>query len=353
MVSSKRWQTSVGIWAFGIAPTRFMPGGYHPEVARKSVVERVKWAVDGLGPLMDAYEFHYGGEITEENAPQIQQVLGRDHHIACICYGLVPNPRFQLGGLSNPDPALRREAIDHMKRGIDLAAGLGAKYIYWPGNEGYNYPFQRDYGRTWGHFLAGIQEAVEHANQRGVTFLLEHKNSEPAMRILMRTIGMTVYIIKKLAEMGTDTSRVKVNMDWQHLIMNGEPLGEYAGFLLHEGLLGHQHANSGWGSFDDDNMVGAQLIEQQVDLLRELLKGGYDGYMGFDLYPYTEDPVEAVRRSVLQMEYMLAVAERMNDAELEAAKARADAVGAYKVFWQALGLDADFERQVYAKYSRR
>ena len=46
-------------------------------------------------------------------------------------------------------------------------------------------------------------------------------------------------------------------MDWQHLIMNGENLAEYAAMLAAEGLLGHQHANSGWGTFDDDNMVGA------------------------------------------------------------------------------------------------
>ena len=46
-------------------------------------------------------------------------------------------------------------------------------------------------------------------------------------------------------------------MDWQHLIMNREHLPEYAALLAAEGLLGHQHANSGWGDFDDDNMVGA------------------------------------------------------------------------------------------------
>lgn len=351
-VSRKRWKTSVGIWAFGPAVTRFVPGGYKPELRSRDVPERLKWAVEGLGPLVDGYEFHYETEIDEDNAAKIQEILGKDHQVAMVCYGLVPNARFQYGALANPDPARRREAVEHLKRGIDLAASLGADFIYWPGNEGYNYPFQRDYAKTWGHFIEGIQEAVEHANRRGVTFLLEHKNSEPAMRILMRNIGMTLFIIKKLAEMGTDVSRVKINMDWQHLIMNGEPLGEYAALLLAEGLLGHQHANSGWGSFDDDNMVGTQFIEQQIDLLRELLKGGYEGYIGFDLYPYTEDPIAAVRQSVIQLEFMLAIAERMDDEALEAAKAQADAVGAYRAFWRAFGLDEEFERQVVAKYSR-
>ncbi len=349
-----RWKTSVGIWAFGPAGTRFMPGGYHPEQVGVPTEERVKYAVEGLGNLMDGYEFHYGTEITEENLPKIQAALGKEHDIYCICYGLVPNPRYKLGSLINPDAARRAEAVAHMKAGIDMAAAVGANYIYWPGNEGYNYPMQRDYATTWGWFIDGIQQAVEHANSKGVNFFLEHKNSEPAMAILMRNIGMKLHIIHKLRELGTDVSRVKVNMDWQHLIMNGEPLGEYAGMLLAEGLLGHQHGNSGWGSFDDDNMVGTQFIEQQVDLARELVKGNYQGRIGFDLYPYTEDAVEAVRRSVIHWEYMLEVANRtLADETMQAAQSKADAIGAYRSFWKALGLTPEFEKSVEAKYAKK
>lgn len=124
-VSRKRWKTSVGIWAFGPAVTRFVPGGYKPELRSRDVPERLKWAVEGLGPLVDGYEFHYETEIDEDNAAKIQEILGRDHQVAMVCYGLVPNPRFQYGALANPDPARRREAVEHLKRGIDLAASLG------------------------------------------------------------------------------------------------------------------------------------------------------------------------------------------------------------------------------------
>ncbi len=351
-----RLKTSVGIWAFGPAATRFVPGGYHPEAAGQCVEDRVRLAVEGLGPLVDGYEFHYPGEINEENVGRIQEILGREHDIYAICYGLVPNPRFALGSLINPGENLRREAVQSIKRGIDLAAATGAKYIFWPGNEGYNYPFQRDYATTWEWFLSGIQECVEYANERKVTFLLEHKNSEPAMRILMRDVGMAIFIIHKLAQRGVDVSRVKVNMDWQHLIMNGEPLAEYAGLLAKEGLLGHQHANSGWGSFDDDNMVGATFFMHTLDLAKELQRSGYGQQgerLGFDLFPYTEDPVEAVKRSILHWEFIAEVARKIDDAELQEAKNRADAVAAYRAVFRALGLDQNFEREVYKKYSAR
>ena len=42
-------QTSLGIWAFGTMATRFVPGGYKPELAGETTVQRVRRAVDGLG----------------------------------------------------------------------------------------------------------------------------------------------------------------------------------------------------------------------------------------------------------------------------------------------------------------
>src|SRR3712207_7587055 len=76
------------------------------------------------------------------------------------------------------------------------------------------------------------------------------------MNVLMRNIGMTLFTIQKVNSLGVDTQNLLVNMDWQHLIMNGENLAEYADLLASENKLGHQHGNDGWGSFDDDNVVG-------------------------------------------------------------------------------------------------
>ena len=90
-------------------------------------------------------------------------------------------------------------------------------------------------------------------------------------------------------------------MDWQHLLMNGESLAEYAAMLSAEGLLGHQHANSGWGTFDDDNMVGATAFMETLELALELRRAGYGENgerLGFDLYPYSEDAVGLLRSVV-------------------------------------------------------
>jgi xylose isomerase len=333
-------KTSLGIWAFGSLATRFVPGGYQPEHADETTADRVRRAVEGLGDLIDGYEFHYPQELSEENLDEVREALG-GHDVYCIATGLHLDPRFGRGGLTSPDPETREEARRRTRAAADFAGSLGAHFIVWPGIEGYNYPFQTPYGESWAWLVDGIAEAAERCAEHGVKLFLEHKNSEPAMKIFMRNIGMTLHVIHKLRERGI--TNVQVNMDWQHLIMNGENLAEYAAMLDAEGLLGHQHANSGWGVFDDDNMVGATAFMETLELAVELRRARYGDNgerLGFDLYPYTEDQVEAVRRSVLQWRFIDSVAARIDDAALREAQQAKDAVRAYELVYAALGADA-------------
>jgi xylose isomerase len=330
-------KTSLGIWAFGPMVTRFVPGGYKPELAGETTVQRVRRAVDGLGDLIDGYEFHYPQELSEENLDEVRDALD-GHDVYCIATGLHLDPMFGKGGLVSPDARVRAEALRRTVAAADFAGELGAHFIVWPGIEGYNYPFQAPYRESWAWLVEGVGQAAERCAAHGVKLFLEHKNSEPAMSILMRNVGMTLHVIHKLRAQGIDN--VQVNMDWQHLIMNGENLAEYAALLAAEGLLGHQHANSGWGTFDDDNMVGATRFMETLELAVELRRAGYGERgerLGLDLYPYTEDAVEATRRSILQWRFIDSVAERLDGDELRAAQASKDAVRAYELVYRALG----------------
>lgn len=345
-----RLKNSIGIWAFGSNATRFMPGGYHVDAGEEDVVERTKRAVNGLGDLVDSYEFHYPGEINEANLEKIKRALGKAE-IYAIPLGVFSDPQFGLGSFINPDPAQRARTIAICKGAIDICQAEKAKFLVWPGGEGYNYPFQTDYDAAWKWFLGGLQEVVEYANSKKVPVLLEHKNSEPAMKILMRDMGMSMYVVHKLKDMGTDVSNVKLNMDWQHLIMNGENLAEYASTLAREGLLGHQHANSGWGTFDDDNIVGALRFMETLELAVELQRVGYGAHgerMGYDLFPYTEDQVEAVKMSVLAWEFIDALAAAIDQKALAEARSRKDAMAAYRLVFGVLGMSDGFIKQVYA-----
>ena len=142
--------------------------------------------------------------------------------------------------------------------------------IFWPGIEGYNYPFQTPYATAWEWFIDGIGRGrARRCAKHGVKLFLEHKNSEPAMKILMRNIGMTLHVIHTLRAQGID------EREGEHGLAapdheRRERSAEYAALLAAEGLLGHQHANSGWGTFDDDNMVGATAFMETLELAVEL-----------------------------------------------------------------------------------
>ena len=355
-------KNSVGVWAFGPAVTRFVPPGYHPEAAAEPMVDKTLRVAEGLSDLLDGLEYHYPGEVNEDNVEENLSVL-HDHgmDLPVVAAGLHTDPTYSLGAFINPDDSLRRGGIDTLKRGVDLCGQVGASFIIWPGAEGYNYTFQRPYAQAWRAFVEGVAEVTDHANERSVKVFLEHKNSEPAMKILMQNIGMTLFTIQKVNALGVDTQNLLVNMDWQHLIMNGESLAEYADLLASEHKLGHQHGNDGWGTFDDDNVVGTSFFVQTLELAQTLQDVGYgeDGELiGFDLYPYTENQVGAVRRAILHWEFIWDLALKMDRDALREAKSRADALAGQRTLYRALGLDEDYEAEVVkrrgeARASRR
>ena len=84
--------------------TRFVPGGYKPEFAAETTAARVRRAVEGLGDLIDDYEFHYPQELNEENLEEVRDALG-GHGVYCMATGLHLDPMFGKGGLCSPDAA--------------------------------------------------------------------------------------------------------------------------------------------------------------------------------------------------------------------------------------------------------
>ena len=126
-------KTSLGIWAFGAMATRFVPGGYKPELAGETTVQRVRRAIDELGDLIDGYEFHYPQELSEDNLGEVRDALD-GHDVYCIATGLHLDPLFGKGGVVSPDAGVRAEARRRTVAAADFAGEIGAHFIVWPGS---------------------------------------------------------------------------------------------------------------------------------------------------------------------------------------------------------------------------
>lgn len=77
MTTGERLKNSVGIWAYSDMLTRFLAAGYHPEAKGEEMVERTERVVEGLGDLVDGYEYHYSGEVNERRANTTSSGLQR------------------------------------------------------------------------------------------------------------------------------------------------------------------------------------------------------------------------------------------------------------------------------------
>jgi xylose isomerase len=87
-------------------------------------------------------------------------------------------------------------------------------------------------------------------------------------------------------------------------------------------------------------MVGATAFMETIELALELRRCGYGQNgerLGFDLYPYTEDQVGAVRRSVIQWRFIDQVASRIDEPALREAQQHKDAIRAQELVYAALG----------------
>ena len=87
-------------------------------------------------------------------------------------------------------------------------------------------------------------------------------------------------------------------------------------------------------------MVGATAFMETLELALELRRANYGANgerLGFDLYPYTEDQVGAVKRSVLQWHFIDGVAAKIDETALREAQQAKDAVRAYEIVYAALG----------------
>ena len=313
--------------SFGSAPQLFWP----ELTGRPGMLQMVERAASVTG-LTDL-DLNFPDHVTAEPAALARRIGDLGLSINGLAMRYYTNPAFKLGAFTNPDPAVRREAIELTKRGFDAARAMGADLMtIWLGQDGFDYNFQLDYGQAWELEVAGIREVAAHDPACRIS--IEYKPDEPRAHSLLRDAATTLLAIDEAG-----APNLGVTIDFAHSLYAGEQPA-YAAHLIHRRsrLLG-VHLNDGFAKRDDGLMVGAVHLRATLELLRQIRRDGYAGALYFDTFPDASglDPVAECAANIATVRRLLAVADRLDaDGGLGEAQDRQDAVASQRIVNEAL-----------------
>ncbi|MDH4441356.1 MAG: TIM barrel protein [Rhizobium sp.] len=289
--------------------------------------------VEGLTDL----DLNYPDHVTESPAILAEKLHDVGLSINGFAMRYYTNPAFKLGAFTHPDQAIRREAIDLTKRGIDATRDAGAQLMtIWLGQDGFDYPFQADYNTMWQHELDGIREVCAH--DRDCAISIEYKPNEPRAYSLMPDCATTLLMIRDVG-----AANLGVTLDFAHALYADEQPAFAAAMIGRQSKLLGVHLNDGYAKRDDGLMVGAVHTLQTIELLRQIKRDGYQGAIYFDTFPDLTglDPVHECAVNIKTVERMLKIVDQLDqDNRLSGAINRQDAVSAMAIV-HALTLGAD------------
>jgi xylose isomerase len=310
---------------FGQFVDRYATDAYGPAVDTLAAIDRAG-EVGELVALDVNYPFSDPGITTA----QVKAALERNQLQAIAITPAIYTREYQRGSFTNPDAAIRRKTIELAKRAIEVADELGAKYVkFWPGQDGYDYPFQADYLQIWEYAVNGVREIAEFAPQ--TQFAIEYKTKEPRTHISFSTAARTLLAIQ---EMGV--SNVGIVLDFGHSLFAKETPADALQLVHKHGKLVSVEVNDNWREWDDDLAVGSLHIIETLEFLLALRRIKWEAPILLDQFPFREDPVRAARASIHTIRALDRLLDRLDLAQLKAAQDAQDALAAQRLIQDLL-----------------
>lgn len=311
---------ATGIWVFGGCPDRFCPRGYKEDVPLEKALDAIAAVPDLKGVIM-----HYPSPINEGTAERIKRELdARGLALASCDVDLFGDPVFALGSLMSEDEKVRKRAIELAKKAMDMAEYFGAEVMnLWPGQDGFDYPFQIDYRAQWDLLIEALREIASHNPQ--VKLSLEYKLREPRTHSTIATSGLALFLAREVG-----LPNVGVTIDLGHSFNCKESPGNVVALLSRFGKLFALHLNDNFRDWDDDMAVGTVHFFETLEFLYYLYHSNYEGWLGLDIFPYRENPSLACQVSIENIKWMLAIVEKIDVATLRGYQKKADALSAFR-----------------------
>lgn len=285
-------------------------------------LERIRRAgtVAGLDLVDVNYPQHVEGLETDAVARALDEA-----GLGVGAVNLRYDDTFADGAFTHPDAGMRRRAIDLTIEAGAWALALGAKQIIvWPGQDGYDYPFQVDYQALWTHTVEAFQVVADALPELQIA--LEYKPIEPRRFYAVGDMSTSLLAVRDV-----DRDNVGVALDVAHSLMARENPAQAAARALREGKLFGIHLNDAYGQADDGLIVGSIHPVQTLELVWTLQQGGYAQHIYFDTFPVREDPVAECARNVEELRRFWRAAAALDQGAIRDAQARHDALRVHEL----------------------
>ncbi len=319
------YEFGAGLWMFQQFVDRYATDAYGPEVSTLEAIKRAA-AVGDIKVLYINYPFA-GEDVT---VAQVRETLQRTGLRAQAITPHLYMREFQRGSFTNPDPAVRHKAVELGKRAIEVAHQLDARYVkFWPGQDGFDYPFQVDYRRHWDDSVEGVRTVAQ--ADPGMQFAIEYKEKEPRTHMFFSSAARTLLAIE---DMGVEN--VGIVFDLGHSFFAKETPADVLQLVSRRGKLVSVELNDNWRDWDDDLAVGSVHLLETLEFLSALRQINWQGPLLLDQFPFREDPIRAAQASIRTIRGMERLLDRLDLDALRAAQGRQDALEAQRLVMDLL-----------------
>jgi L-rhamnose isomerase / sugar isomerase len=349
----RRFEVALPSWAFGTGGTRFgrFPGAGEPRTLAEKMEDAA--VVHALTHATPRISLHIPWDEPRDAAALREQAASLG-----IGFDAVNSNTFQdqpeqhlsykLGSFSHPDASVRRQAVEHNLRTIEIGEALGAEAITIWLADGSNYPGQMSLRKSFDRVLDCLRE-VYAALPAGWRLFTEHKPYEPAFyATVVQDWGSSLLLAQSLGD------RAQCLVDLGHHLPNTN-IEMVVARLLGAGKLGGFHFND--SKYGDDDLTAGSIKPYALFLIfhelvlaeRERLAGFDPAYM-IDQSHNIKDPIEDLLQTVDQLQLACAKAWLVDHEALAAYQESGDVLMAERTLKDAFESDP---RPIVAEARRR
>jgi L-rhamnose isomerase/sugar isomerase len=323
-------------WAFGNTGTRFkvfaQPGV--PRTPQEKIEDAAQvHAFTGVAPSVAV---HIPWDRVDDYGALTSHAESAGVTIGTVNANVFQDDDYRLGSVANPDPRVRRKALDHLLACVDIMDATGSADLKLWFADGTNYPGQDDIAARQDRLAEALQAVYQRlgSHQR---MLLEYKLFEPSFYTTdvpdWGTSLLHCIALGPQAAVVVDTGHHAPGVNIEFIVA----------ILLRAGRLGGFDFNSRFYA-DDDLMVGAADPFQLFRILREVVAADAlrpEAGIAFmlDQCHNIEPKIPAQIRSVMNVQEATAKALLVDAAALAAAQQAGDVLGAHAVLMDAFNTD--------------